>query len=159
MSDPLFFRRPLGLSLREIAALTRASPRPGAPLDRRVNDVAPLDRTLRPLVAREFSGSITDVDLLDRLLAEFEVDLVPLTGEAAQTVQDDLRRMLAGFPGVNFAIRGFLAERIEETLTGSTAESNLAEVMMPTVTRVRRNTASMISPWLKRGTITPSLTV
>jgi Cu/Ag efflux pump CusA len=29
---------------------------------------------------------------------------------------------LAGFPGVNFAIRGFLAERIEETLTGSTAE-------------------------------------
>jgi Cu/Ag efflux pump CusA len=53
---------------------------------------------------------------------EFEVDLVPLTGEDAETVQDDLRRVLAGFPGVNFAIRGFLAERIEETLTGSTAE-------------------------------------
>jgi CzcA family heavy metal efflux pump len=53
---------------------------------------------------------------------EFEVDLVPLTGEAAITVQDDLRRILARFPGVNFAIRGFLAERIEETLTGSTAE-------------------------------------
>ena len=53
---------------------------------------------------------------------EFEVDLVPLTGEAAVTVQDDLRRVLARFPGVNFAIRGFLAERIEETLTGSTAE-------------------------------------
>src|SRR4029079_19733934 len=52
---------------------------------------------------------------------EFEVDLVPLTGEDAESVQDDLRRMLAGFPGVNFAIRGFLAERIEETLTGSTA--------------------------------------
>ena len=53
---------------------------------------------------------------------EFEVDLVPLTGQAAVTVQDDLRRILARFPGVNFAIRGFLAERIEETLTGSTAE-------------------------------------
>jgi nucleoside-diphosphate-sugar epimerase len=39
-------------------------------------DVAPLDRTLRPLVAREFTGSITDTDLLDRLLAEFEVDLI-----------------------------------------------------------------------------------
>ena len=37
-------------------------------------------------------------------------------------MQDDLRRILAAFPGVNFAIRGFLAERIEETLTGSTAE-------------------------------------
>jgi CzcA family heavy metal efflux pump len=53
---------------------------------------------------------------------EFEVDLVPLSGEAAVTLQEDLRRTLARFPGVNFAIRGFLAERIEETLTGSTAE-------------------------------------
>jgi CzcA family heavy metal efflux pump len=53
---------------------------------------------------------------------EFEVDLVPLAGEDAETIQDDLRRILASFPGVNFAIRGFLAERIEETLTGSTAE-------------------------------------
>jgi len=39
-------------------------------------DVAPLDRTLVPLVTREFTGSITDVDLLDRLLAEFEIDLI-----------------------------------------------------------------------------------
>ena len=53
---------------------------------------------------------------------EFEVDLVPLAGEDAETIQDDLRTVLAGFPGVNFAIRGFLTERIEETLTGSTAE-------------------------------------
>ena len=37
-------------------------------------DVAPLDRSLAPLVTREFTGSITDIDLLDRLLAEFEVD-------------------------------------------------------------------------------------
>jgi len=53
---------------------------------------------------------------------EFEVDLVPVSGADAETVQEDLRRTLAKFPGVNFAIRGFLAERIEETLTGSTAE-------------------------------------
>jgi nucleoside-diphosphate-sugar epimerase len=39
-------------------------------------DVAPLDRTLAPLVTREFTGSITDIDLLDRMLAEFEVDLI-----------------------------------------------------------------------------------
>ena len=31
-------------------------------------------------------------------------------------------RTSAAFPGVSFAIRGFLTERIEETLTGSTAE-------------------------------------
>src|SRR3954462_13649871 len=39
-------------------------------------DVNPLDATLAPLVRREFTGSITDRDLLDRMLAEFEVDLI-----------------------------------------------------------------------------------
>ena len=39
-------------------------------------DVNPLDATLAPLVAREFTGSITDTSLLDRMLAEFEVDCV-----------------------------------------------------------------------------------
>jgi threonine 3-dehydrogenase len=39
-------------------------------------DVSPLDSTLAPLVTREFTGSITDTGLLDRVLAEFEVDRV-----------------------------------------------------------------------------------
>jgi len=39
-------------------------------------DVAPLDASLAPLVTREFTGSITDASLLDRMLAEFEVDRV-----------------------------------------------------------------------------------
>src|SRR2546427_12988258 len=39
-------------------------------------DVAPLDPALIPLVAREFTGSITDPSLLERILAEFEVDCV-----------------------------------------------------------------------------------
>ncbi|HZT76593.1 MAG TPA: NAD-dependent epimerase/dehydratase family protein, partial [Vicinamibacterales bacterium] len=39
-------------------------------------DVNALDTTLAPLVAREFHGSITDVSVLDRILAEFEVDRV-----------------------------------------------------------------------------------
>ena len=39
-------------------------------------DVAPLDKTLAPLVAREFLGSITDPMVLARVLAEFEVDLI-----------------------------------------------------------------------------------
>jgi nucleoside-diphosphate-sugar epimerase len=39
-------------------------------------DVAPLDGPLARLVVREFTGSITDLGLLDRLLAEFEVDRV-----------------------------------------------------------------------------------
>lgn len=54
--------------------------------------------------------------------SEIEVELKPVEGEAARTIEDSLRAHLAGFPGVSFAIRGFLTERIEETLTGSTAE-------------------------------------
>ena len=39
-------------------------------------DLSPLDPALAPLVAREFTGSITDASLLERILAEFEVDLI-----------------------------------------------------------------------------------
>src|SRR5258708_33333904 len=39
-------------------------------------DVSPLDQSLAPLVAREFTGSITDLSLLERMIAEFEVDRV-----------------------------------------------------------------------------------
>src|SRR5216110_1579828 len=39
-------------------------------------DVSSLDSSLAPHVAREFTGSITDTALLDRILAEFEVDRV-----------------------------------------------------------------------------------
>jgi nucleoside-diphosphate-sugar epimerase len=39
-------------------------------------DLARLDSTLAPLVQREFMGSILDKGILDRILAEFEIDLV-----------------------------------------------------------------------------------
>ena len=39
-------------------------------------DVTPLEASLATQVSREFTGSITDVALLDRILAEFEVDRV-----------------------------------------------------------------------------------
>src|SRR4030095_8548815 len=39
-------------------------------------DVSQLDASLAPLVAREFTGSVTDTNVLDRILAQFEVDRV-----------------------------------------------------------------------------------
>ncbi|MDE3155136.1 MAG: NAD-dependent epimerase/dehydratase family protein [Acidobacteriota bacterium] len=39
-------------------------------------DVAPLEASLTPYVAREFTGSIMDGALLERILAEFDVDLI-----------------------------------------------------------------------------------
>ena len=54
--------------------------------------------------------------------SELEVDLVPLKGEAAEAITSDLRDRLIQFPGVTFAIKPFLTERVEEVLTGSTAQ-------------------------------------
>src|SRR4029077_17007781 len=39
-------------------------------------DVQPLAAALAPFVSRVFTGSITDTSVLDRILAEFEVDFV-----------------------------------------------------------------------------------
>lgn len=53
--------------------------------------------------------------------SEMDVDLKPLQGEEAETAQADIRKALAAFPGVNFAVKTFLTERVEETLSGYTA--------------------------------------
>ena len=44
MTEPLFFKRPPGLTVREIAELTGAEVRPGARLDHLITSIAPLDR-------------------------------------------------------------------------------------------------------------------
>src|ERR1700730_17569546 len=44
MTEPFFFNRGRGLTVREIAALTGAEPQPGADLDRRITGIAALDR-------------------------------------------------------------------------------------------------------------------
>jgi CzcA family heavy metal efflux pump len=54
--------------------------------------------------------------------SEFNVDLVPLRGEEAESVQSEIRETLIEFPGVYFAIKPFLTERIEEILTGVTGQ-------------------------------------
>ena len=112
---------------REGHYLIHMSAVPGTSLDESFRLGAEVTRALRRdprvrSVAQRIGRAELSEDTWGTHYTEFEVDLVPLTGGDAETVQDDLRAILAGFPGVNFAIRGFLAERIEETLTGSTAE-------------------------------------
>jgi CzcA family heavy metal efflux pump len=60
-------------------------------------------------------------DVMGTHYSEFEVDLRPLASDAEARVQNELRQRLAALPGVNFAINTFLAERVEETLSGFTA--------------------------------------
>lgn len=54
--------------------------------------------------------------------SEFEVDLKPgLSGDEQEEAQANIRQALARFVGVNFSIKTFLSERIDETLSGYTA--------------------------------------
>jgi CzcA family heavy metal efflux pump len=54
--------------------------------------------------------------------SELHVDLKPVAAEEAEAVQSEIRRAVAQFPGLYFAIKTFLTERIEETLSGATAQ-------------------------------------
>ncbi len=54
--------------------------------------------------------------------SEFEVDLKPLSGEATEQAEARIRRRLAEFAGLSFAIKPFLTERIEETVGGAAAQ-------------------------------------
>jgi CzcA family heavy metal efflux pump len=53
--------------------------------------------------------------------SEIEIDLKPLGGEAQEKAEAQIRKVLTGFPGASFMLKTFLAERIEETISGFTA--------------------------------------
>lgn len=54
--------------------------------------------------------------------SELDVDLKPLSGEEAEGVMGEIRQALEAFPGLTFRVMPFLTERIEETLSGTTAQ-------------------------------------
>jgi CzcA family heavy metal efflux pump len=53
--------------------------------------------------------------------SELEVDLKPLSPKEAAAVSDEIRKALEPFKDLEFAVNTFLAERIEETLSGYTS--------------------------------------
>ena len=53
--------------------------------------------------------------------SELQVDLKPVGGEEGEAALGDIRKVLAGFPGVASSVKTFLSERVEETLSGYTA--------------------------------------
>jgi CzcA family heavy metal efflux pump len=54
--------------------------------------------------------------------SELHVDLRPGLAKSEEAVKERIRSTLAGFPGVSFAVMPFLAERIEEVLSGARGE-------------------------------------
>ena len=74
-------------------------------------------------VAQRVGRAELATDTFGTQYSEFEVDLKPgLSGDEAEAAQADIRKALAGFVGVNFSVKTFLTERIEETLSGYTAQ-------------------------------------
>ncbi|MDA8241970.1 MAG: efflux RND transporter permease subunit [Nitrospiraceae bacterium] len=53
--------------------------------------------------------------------SEIDVNLKPVKGGQAVFSPAEIRKLLAGFPGVNYSINTFLTERIEESVSGYTA--------------------------------------
>lgn len=53
--------------------------------------------------------------------SEFEIQLKPLNSGQMVKAQDEIRKTLASFVGVNIGVNTFLTERMEETLSGYTS--------------------------------------
>ena len=78
------------------------------------------DPRVRSVAQRAGRAELSE-DTWGTYYSEMEVDLEPLHGRAAETIESDLRARLASFPGMNFTLRPLLTERIEEIVTGETA--------------------------------------
>lgn len=76
-------------------------------------------------VSQEAGRAEQGEDILDGWgphLSECHVDLKPATGEDSDAIEGRIRGVLAMFPGATFKMNSFLAERMEETISGATAE-------------------------------------
>ena len=73
-------------------------------------------------VAQQTGRAEQGEDTWGTYMTEFHVELQPLEGEEAEGVVGEIREALAKFPGASFNVMPFLAERMEEVISGSTAE-------------------------------------
>lgn len=73
------------------------------------------------LVAQRVGRAENADDTWGTHYSEINVDLKPDDNQSVQTAQSDIRNTLAQFPGINFGVKTFLSERIEETLSGYSA--------------------------------------
>jgi CzcA family heavy metal efflux pump len=100
---------------------------PGTSIDESLRMGARVSEALSALpeirsIAQRVGRAELSVDTLGTQDSEFEVDLKPgLSGDENEQAQADIRRLLAGFPGANFAVNTFLSERVDESLSGATA--------------------------------------
>ena len=112
--------------LREGHFIVHMSAVPGTSLQESMRVGAQVTQSLLKLpfvraVSQQAGRAEKADDTLGTQDSEFHVDLKPISGAAAEFAASDIRKVLAGFPGANYAVQTFLTERVEETLSGFTA--------------------------------------
>ncbi len=113
--------------LREGHFIIHMSAVPGTSIERSLSIGARVAEGLRTIpavrsVAQRVGRAELAGDVFGTHYSEFEVDLKPgLSGDEQENAQAEIRQALGRFVGVNFSVKTFLSERIEETLSGYTA--------------------------------------
>ena len=73
------------------------------------------------MVAQRAGRAADLVDPAGPEVSEIEIDLDEMSGAGQERTLDAIRRIVATFPGLTTSINTFLKERIDETISGSTA--------------------------------------
>jgi Cu/Ag efflux pump CusA len=99
------------------------------------------------LISQHLGRADVSDDTTGTNASEFEIDLNPgLDGAEQARVEKEIRATLDRFPGVLVAMRTFLTERVEETLTGYTAPVviNLYGNDLDAIDRTSRDVAAAV---------------
>lgn len=121
-----FFSTSFIPELKEGHFILHMSAAPGTSLDQSLALGARVTQALRRIpeirsISQRMGRAPKADDFWGPYYSEFDIDLVPLNGEASEQVQARINRTLAGFAGANMSLKTFLTERVEETLSGTTA--------------------------------------
>lgn len=121
-----FFSTSFIPELKEGHFILHMSAAPGTSLDQSLALGARVTQALRRIpeirsISQRAGRAPKADDFWGPYYSEFDIDLVPLDGEASEQVQARINRTLAGFAGANMSLKTFLTERVEETLSGTTA--------------------------------------
>ncbi|WP_309141264.1 efflux RND transporter permease subunit [Novosphingobium sp. G106] len=121
-----FFSTSFIPELKEGHFILHMSAAPGTSLDQSLELGARVTKALRRIpeirsVAQRVGRAQKSDDIWGPHYSEFDIDLVPLGGEESEAVQARINRTLSGFAGANMSLKTFLTERVEETLSGTTA--------------------------------------
>ncbi len=121
-----FFSTSFIPELKEGHYILHMSEAPGTSLDQSIALGNRVTTALRQIpevrsVSQRAGRAPKSDDIWGTHYSELDIDLVPLSGEASEAVQGRINKTLAGFAGANMSLKTFLTERVEETLTGTTA--------------------------------------